>query len=128
MEMITIVALLAVAQYMFFGFQVGKARGEYDIEAPAVSGHPVFERRLRVQQNTLEQLVIFLPSLWFFGVYVSAFLGALLGLVFIVGRFLYSSGYVEEPGKRTVGFGTGFVAEVILLLGALIGALLSFLG
>lgn len=128
MEMITIVALLALAQYMFLSFQVGKARGEYEIEAPAVSGHPTFERRLRVQQNTLEQLVIFLPSLWFFGLYVSSSLGALLGLVFIAGRFLYAKGYVEEPGKRTVGFGMGFLAEAILLLGALLGALIAFLG
>jgi len=128
MEMITIVALLVLAQYMLFSFQVGKARGQYEIEAPAVSGHPVFERRLRVQQNTLEQLVVFLPSLWFFGIYVSAWLGALLGLVFLVGRFLYSAGYVAEPGKRTMGFAIGFLVQVTLLLGALIGALIAFFG
>ena len=128
MEIIAIVALLALAQYMLFGLQVGMARGQYGIEAPAVSGHPVFERRLRVQQNTLEQLVLFLPSLWLFGIYVSAPLGALLGLVFIVGRFLYSAGYVAEPGKRTLGFTVGFLVQITLLLGALIGAFLSFFG
>lgn len=128
MEMVVIVALLALAQYMLFSFQTGLARGQYDVEAPAVSGHPIFERRFRVQQNTLEQLVIFLPSLWFFGFYVGSGLAALLGLVFIVGRFLYSSGYVAEPAKRTMGFGIGFVAQIILLLGALIGALLAFFG
>ena len=126
MEMIAIVGLLALAQYLLFSLQVGMARGQYEIEAPAVSGHPVFERRLRVQQNTLEQLILFLPSLWLFGIYVSAFFGALLGLVFIVGRFLYSAGYVTEPGKRTLGFAIGFLVQVTLLLGALIGAFFSF--
>ena len=124
--MIAIVGLLALAQYLLFSLQVGMARGQYEIEAPAVSGHPVFERRLRVQQNTLEQLILFLPSLWLFGIYVSAFFGALLGLVFIVGRFLYSAGYVTEPGKRTLGFAIGFLVQVTLLLGALIGAFFSF--
>ena len=128
MEIVTFVALLALVEYMFFSFQVGQARGQYEIEAPAVAGHPIFERKLRVQQNTLEQLIVFLPSLWFFGFYVSSLGAALLGIAFIVARFIYSTGYVADPAKRTVGFGIGFLALVILLLGALIGSALSFLG
>jgi uncharacterized membrane protein YecN with MAPEG domain len=128
MEIVAFVALLALAEYMFFSFQVGLARGKYEVEAPAVTGHPIFERKLRVQQNTLEQLIVFLPSLWFFGIYVSSTLAALLGIVFVVARFLYSTGYVADPAKRTVGFGMGFLAQVILLFGALIGSALSFLG
>ena len=128
MEIIAFVALLALAQYMLFSFQVGLARGQYNVEAPAVTGNPIFERRLRVQQNTLEQLVVFLPSLWFFGAYVSPLWGALLGILFVVARFLYSIGYVADPAKRTVGFGIGFLAQIILLGGALIGSAISFLG
>jgi len=128
MEIVAFVALLALAEYMFFSFQVGLARGKYEVEAPAVTGHPIFERKLRVQQNTLEQLIVFLPSLWFFGIYVSSTVAALLGIVFVVARFLYSTGYVADPDKRTVGFGMGFLAQVILLVGALIGSAFSFLG
>ena len=128
MEIVAFVGLLALVEYMFFSFQAGQARGQYEIEAPAVAGHPIFERRLRVQQNTLEQLIVFLPSLWFFGIYVSSLGAALLGIAFIVARFIYSTGYVADPAKRTVGFGIGFLALVILLLGALIGSALSFLG
>ena len=128
MEIVAFVALLALAEYMFFSFQVGLARGKYEVEAPAETGHPIFERKLRVQQNTLEQLIVFLPSLWFFGIYVSSTVAALLGIVFVVARFLYSTGYVADPDKRTVGFGMGFLAQVILLVGALIGSAFSFLG
>jgi malate dehydrogenase (oxaloacetate-decarboxylating)(NADP+) len=31
--------------------------------APATTGHPEFERKLRVQENMLEQLIVFLPAL-----------------------------------------------------------------
>lgn len=128
MEVVSIVALLALVQYVFFGLQVGRARGQYEIKAPAVSGHPVFERTVRVQQNTLEQLVVFLPSLFCFGLYVVPNWAALLGAIFIVGRFVYARGYVAEPEKRTIGFLITFMAQVTLLVGALIGAFIAWLG
>ena len=40
-ELITILALLQAA---FFAARVGKARADYGIKAPAVSGHEMFER------------------------------------------------------------------------------------
>ena len=63
MDYVALVILLAVMQYFFFLSMVGKARGEYSIKAPATTGHDMFERIYRVQQNTLEQLVIFIPSI-----------------------------------------------------------------
>jgi glutathione S-transferase len=126
MELVAIVTVLALLEYFFFALQVGKARGQYNVEAPATTGHPIFERKLRVQQNTLEQLVIFLPGLWLFATYVDPGIAAILGLVFIVGRALYSRAYVAEPGTRTLGFLLTLASEGILVIGALVGAVMSY--
>ena len=125
MPYLAIVTSLALLEYFGISLLVGRARGKYGIKAPATSGHPVFDRTFRVHQNTLEQLVIFLPSLWLFGTFVSAPIGALIGLVFIVGRVLYVQGYVADPEKRGTGFGIGFLANIVLLLGGLIGAIVA---
>ena len=127
MELVVIVVALALLEYIFLSMQVGMGRGKYDVPAPAISGHPIFERLYRVQMNTLEQLIIFLPSIWLFAEYVSANWAAALGVVFIVGRFVYFRNYVKDPEKRTIGFLLTFSANVIMLLGALIGAALALL-
>jgi uncharacterized MAPEG superfamily protein len=121
MEFVAIVILLALIEYAAFGGLVGWARGKYGVDAPAVSGHPVFERYFRVQQNTLEQLVMFVPAIWLFGTYVDATWAALLGLVFVVGRALYLLGYVRDPAKREAGFALSSLSVVALLLGAMWG-------
>jgi glutathione S-transferase len=127
MEPIAVVTLLALVEYFFFSAQVARARGKAGLKAPAVVGDAIFERHFRVQQNTLEQLVIFLPSLWLFGLYVHAPTGAAIGLIFIVGRFVYYRAYVADPGKRGTGFLIGEVAQGVLLVGALIGAVISWI-
>jgi glutathione S-transferase len=124
MPYLAIVTALALLEYMAISILVGRARGKYGIKAPATSGHPVFDRTFRVHQNTLEQLVVFVPSLWLFGTYVNAVWGALIGLVFIVGRVIYVQGYIADPEKRGPGFGLGFLANIVLLVGGLIGALM----
>jgi len=121
MEYVAMVILIALVEYAVFGGLVGRARGKYGVHAPAVSGHPVFERYFRVQQNTLEQLVVFVPAIWLFGTYVDATWAALLGLVFVVARVLYLVGYVKDPAKREVGFALSSISVVALLLGALWG-------
>ena len=123
MAYLAIVTALALLEYLGIGILVSRARGKYGIKAPATSGHPVFDRTFRVHQNTLEQLVIFLPSLWLFGTYVSAIWGALLGLVFIAGRVIYVQAYIADPDKRGLGFAIGGLAHGVLLLGGLIGAI-----
>ena len=127
MELVAIVSVLTLIEYMAFGILVGRARGEHGIKAPAITGNPVFERYMRVHQNTLEQLVVFLPSMWLFGWYVHAPSAALLGLVFLVGRVIYLRGYVEEPSKRSTGVAITAVAQMVLLVGAGIGAVVAWL-
>jgi len=123
MELPALVTLVALLEYMFFSYSVGMGRGKYDVPAPAVSGNETWERLYRVQMNTLEQIVVFVPALWLFAWYVSPLYGALIGLGFIVGRPIYYMSYVSEPSKRTVGFLLGFLATTILLLGGIGGVL-----
>jgi len=118
-----LVTLASVLFYAYLGVRVAQARGQFAIVAPATSGHPIFERRYRVQMNTLEWMAIYLPCLWLFGIYVSDAGAGLLGLLWIMGRALYMRGYEQAPEKRTPGFVIQAVAVMILLLGALIDIL-----
>jgi len=122
MPLIAIVTALSLLEFIAFAMLVGWARGKFGVAAPATTGHPVFERYYRVQMNTLELLVVFIPALWLFGRYVSEPWAAGLGGVFIVGRLLYLLGYVKDPKKRELGFGLSFLPVVVLLLGGLYGA------
>jgi len=125
MEMTALVILAALAQYLYFAFRVGAARGKYGVEAPATRGDEAWERLFRVQQNTLEQLVAFIPALVLFGVYLSGTWVVLPGLVFIVGRQLYSREYVSDPKSRGPGMGLTFLATAALMIGALTGIILN---
>ncbi len=116
-----IVTLLAVLLYFYTGLLVARARAKFGVKAPAITGHPDFERVFRVQMNTLEWMPIFLPTLWLFAIYVNDIAAAALGVVWIVGRALYMVGYTEAADKRSRGFGIQAAASGILLLGALIG-------
>ncbi len=84
------------------------------------SSHLMFERWYRVQMNTLEQLVVFLPALFLFASYVSPRWGGVLGLVFIVGRAVYARSYLADPETRSVGFALSFIPTMLLLFGALL--------
>jgi glutathione S-transferase len=126
MEPVAIVTVLMLAQYFWFSILVGKARIAHDVPAPAVIGNAIFERYFRIHQNTLEQLVVILPVMWLFAWYVEPLSAAGLGLVFIIGRAIYCSAYAQDPAKRATGFIVGSLAQTVLLLGALIGPILSW--
>ena len=127
MAWIELVSVLALVQYMWFGVQVGGARGKYSIKAPAVSGHEVFERIYRVQMNTLEQLVVFLPVLWMAARYWNPVWMAAIGAVYLVGRMIYRNSYIKDPGSRTLGFALTFFPSMVLLLATLVGAVMALL-
>jgi glutathione S-transferase len=122
MEYVTLVTGLVLLQYIAFAMLVGKARGQYGVKAPAVTGNEVFERYFRVQQNTLELMVVLLPAMWLFAHHVSTGWAAALGLVYCVGRIIYFRSYVANPAGRGAGFGLSFLPIVILVLGAMWGA------
>ncbi len=122
MPYVDIVTALALIQFIVFGFKVGSARGKYGVTAPAITGNEVFERYFRVQQNTLEQLIAFIPAIYLFSRYFSPRVAAALGVVYLIGREVYSASYVGNPAKRGMGYGLTFLPIVVLVAGALIGA------
>jgi glutathione S-transferase len=126
MELTGIVIGIALIEYIVIVFLCGQSRARSGVAAPAISGDLEFERYFRVQQNTLEQLVVFLPAMWLFGVYVSGPVGAGLGLVFVVGRALYARGYYRDPAQRGPGFGLTILANVTLAIGGTVGAAISY--
>jgi uncharacterized MAPEG superfamily protein len=128
MELVAIVVLASLIQYTVFGALVGKARMTYKVEAPAVSGDPIFERYYRVHMNTLESLVLFLPSIFVFASYVSTDIAAGLGVVFIIGRQMYLRSYVKDPKSRGAGYMLTFLPSTILALGGMTGAIMSYIG
>ena len=133
MPRITLVAitltLLALLQFFYFGILVGRARGTYGIKAPAVTGNEIFERYFRVQMNTLELLILFLPALWIACEfkYIADYWIALLGVLYLVGRFMYQSSYVAEPAKRSAGYGLSSVPVLALLVIDIIGAIRAWI-
>jgi hypothetical protein len=127
MEAVTIVAALVLIEYMVIVWFAGAARGLYGVPAPAMAGHPIFERWARVQGNTVEQLVIFFPGLWMFSRYVSPEVAAGLGVVFLIGRALFARGYIADPAKRGPGFVLSYISNAVLVLGGLVGAVIAAL-
>jgi glutathione S-transferase len=127
MAYVDIVTALAVLQFIVFGFRVGKARGRYGVKAPAITGNEIFERYFRVQQNTLEQLIVFLPGLYLFSHYLNPLVAAVLGVIYLIGREVYAVVYVKQPAKRGAGYGLTFLPTVILVLGGLFGAVRSLI-
>ena len=125
MPLVHLVIGLALVEFSLFGWAVSRARARYQVAAPATTGHEVFERYFRVQMNTLEQLVIFVPSIVLFARYVNAYVAAALGAVFLVGRALYFQGYVKAAAGRHLGFMLSAIPNVALLIGAILGALVA---
>lgn len=125
MDYVTLVAVLAIIQFMIFGILVGKAREKYGVKAPAISGNELFERAFRVQMNTLEQLVCFLPALFLAATYWPQPYVAATGVVYLVGRELYRRAYVADPAKRGTGFMLTVIPTFLLLIASLVGALMS---
>ena len=123
------VTVLAVIFSLYTGMLVGHMRSKHGVHAPAVTGAREFEQAFRVQMNTLEQFVLFLPLLWLATVYqvVSGYLAPGLGLVWLVGRVLYASGYMADPAKRSLGFNIGAVAVLGLLVLSIVGIVHAWL-
>lgn len=127
MPFVAIVTMLALLQFFWLGFRVARARSRFGIRAPATSGNEIFERYYRVQMNTQEQLVLFLPTLWIFASYVSALWASALGVIFILGRAIYSASYVRNPASRALGFALTATPTLVMFVGVLVWAVRAIL-
>ena len=125
--LVSLITALTLLVYLILTINVVRARTKYKVPAPQMTGNLDFERVLRVQQNTLEQLILFLPGLWLFSFYISPLWGAGIGAVWLVGRIAYAWGYYQAAKKRIIGFGISFISSVVLILGSLIGIILSLM-
>ena len=121
MDHATLIVLLALLQYVWFTARVGLARGKYNVNAPECDGDETWNRLFRIQQNTMEQLIVFLPATYAFALYFSELWVLIPGLAFMVGRFLYSAEYLKDPKTRTPGMAITLLSNVVLVLGALFG-------
>lgn len=121
MEPVALVTLAALIEYFVFASMVGAKRAE--VPPPAMTGDQAFERRLRVQLNTLERLIIFIPALWLFGHFTSSTIAAYIGVVWIVARILFAAGYLRDPAKRVPGMILTALSEMVLIVGAAWGIL-----
>ena len=123
----SLITLAAIILFFVMGLRVAKARGTYNVPAPATSGDPIFERHFRVQMNTLEWLAMFLPALWLGAIWHSDGVAAGLGLVWIIGRIMYMLAYVADPKTRSLGFVVQMLATFSLILLTLFHIVSSFL-
>jgi uncharacterized membrane protein YecN with MAPEG domain len=125
MNWVHLVIGLALLQFFIFCMAVGRARETYKVPAPATTGNEVFERYFRVQMNTLEQLIIFVPSILMFAHYLNPCWAAALGAVYLIGRIMYFRAYVKAPGSRSWGFAVSSFPNLALLAGGIIGAVIA---
>ena len=124
-----IVTILAVLMLFYTSVPVGRARGKHGIKAPAMTGHEDLERAVRVHMNTLEQFAIFIPLLWVATMYFTliGWLVPALGLVWIVGRFIYMQAYLADPAKRSTGFSIAILSSAGLLVLSVIGVVMALM-
>ena len=122
---VSIVTSVMLIQLFAFGLKTGMAREKSDVKAPAIAGNDHFERCNRVHYNSIELLIIAIPSMWIFANHVHALIAAGLGFIYVIGRVIYAKAYVTDPATRGTGFMISMIPTVILMLGALIGAIVS---
>lgn len=127
MEYVTIVTVLALLQFVWFGIEVGSLRAKHEVKAPAMSGTPEFERMFRVHYNTMEQLVLFLPALWLFANMVNPLWAAGIGVVYLVGRIVYRAAYLKDPSGRSLGFALSHLPSAVMLIWVLVKAVLALI-
>lgn len=123
-----LVTFLALIEVLILAMNVSRARRKFSIFPPKMFGNDEFEKHVRIHENTMEQVILLLPSMWLFATFVSPLWAGILGSCWIVGRILYAIGYAKEPTKRHLGFGLAMLPTAILILGGLIKVVLLMIG
>jgi len=123
----SLITLLTVLLMFVITFKVGRARIKYNIKAPAIQGHEMFERAYRIQLNTLENVLMFLPALWLYAIYIGDKGAGDSGLIWLAGRIWYAISYQQDPAKRGIGFLIALLANAGLWAGAAYGIGVHFL-
>ena len=85
--------------------------------SPEIYSDRNFMIAYRNQMNFLENLILFLPTMWIFAYSVSDGLAALIGFGYVTGRVLYARNYPRDYAHAR-GFQIGLVCFLFLLVGA----------
>ena len=123
MPFTALVTVAALVLTFVLSLRVGNMRRKHGVKAPASTGHPEFEAANRIHQNTIEQLVLFLPVLWLALFVLGDAITGLIGAVWIIGRIVYANAYARDPATRGPGMGITMLPTVVLLLASLWGIL-----
>ena len=123
MPFTALVTVAALVLTFVLSLRVGNMRRKHGVKAPASSGHPEFEAANRIHQNTIEQLVLFLPVLWLALYVLGDAITGVIGAVWIIGRIVYANAYARDPASRGPGMGITMLPTVVLLLASLWGIL-----
>lgn len=113
--------------YFWTSLQVGRARTRFGVAAPAMTGHPEFERRYRVQLNTLETLALYLPLAFLAPGVIGDAWAAAVAAIYPIGRIVYARAYYADPTRRGPGFGLSMLSILALLVVAIFGAVRTLL-
>ena len=119
----SLAALFAVFITFLFMGRVGKMRMVHDIKAPVCTGNDEFERAFRGHANQVEQMVMFLPSLFLAAHVLGDLYTGALGMIWCVGRAMYFYAYCGEASNRSTGFMISFLAFAVLFVAALWGVI-----
>ena len=118
------ITLLTVALLFAVTFNVVRARGKYRIQAPATTGHEMFERAYRIQLNTIENVLMFLPALWLYAMFIGDKGAGDSDMIWLVGRIWYAIAYQTNPAKQ----GYGFLISLLVIAGLWLGAAYGIYG
>jgi glutathione S-transferase len=125
--LLPVVVFLNILLLFWVTLEVGRSRGKTGVKAPATTGHPDFERAFRVQMNTIEQTVIFLPTLWLCSTHYRGDIAFVLGMIWIFGRVWYARSYLKSAANRGTGFIIAMAAWACLLIAAGFGYVSNFI-
>ncbi len=127
MDYVNLIMLIALVEYIAFILIVGGTRNRYGVLAPETTGNETWERFHRVQVNTTEQLVLFLPSIYSFAYYISELWATGLGFVYLLGRIIYFFAYKNSPEKRMIGAAMTTFPSYIMVFGAITGVIYNLI-
>ena len=120
---VALVSAVSVLVYYISLLNAGIGRIKFKIPAPSHDGPEDYVRRVRAHANTVEHLVMFLPSLWTFALVISPMWAAILGAIWPVGRFFYIFAYSRSAPARRPPLYVTMPSIYILILGSIIGAI-----
>jgi len=121
------VTALAILICIGFAILVSRVRRSVGIFPPAMGGDPRLERALRVQGNTVEGFIVFVPALWLAALYFQGWVPPLIGLVWCLGRIIFAAGYMVSAEKRHMGFAISILSVLALVILAGIGIVNAWL-